>query len=146
HRVGELRLERADRPDADIEPATERLDDALRPVEVAVLPAPSGTGERPRTEAGNELGRLVGRDEARGHPFGVLHGDVRAETRESGLRVRDEQIPAGAEAERHRRLEPLVRLGVERRRLAGEPARDRCDPWLAHASGLAPRRTPADAV
>ena len=63
--VCEPRLERVDRPDADVEPAAERLDNALRPVEVAVLRAPGAADDRVGAEAGDELGRLVGRDEAR---------------------------------------------------------------------------------
>ena len=58
--------------------------------------------------------------------------------------MRREQVTAAPEAELDGRLEPLVRLRVERRRLARKPARHRRPPLLADAAGLYAGRTRAD--
>ena len=130
--------------DPDVEAPSERLDDALRPVEVAVLRTPSAPREPADREARNELGRLIRLDQPRRHPLGVLHADVLGQAHESCVRVCDEQVAARLEAERHRRVQPLVRLGVERRRLARQPAGDRRSPLLANAAGLDTRGACAD--
>ncbi len=52
--------------------------------------------------------------------------------------VREKQVATGAEAERDPRVEPLVRVLVERCRLACEPAGDARTPLPPHAAGLHP--------
>ena len=57
--------------------------------------------------------------------------------------MRDEQVAAGAEAERDGSVEPLVGVRVERGRLAREPARDLRTPLPPNAAWLharCPRR------
>jgi hypothetical protein len=59
--------------------------------------------------------------------------------------VRNEQVAARAEPERHLGIEPLVRLGIKRRRLTRQPTGDRRPPLLAHAARLDARRSRPDA-
>ena len=63
-RLGVQLVERADLADPDLETACEGLDDALRTVEVAVGGAPGGPHDRVGSQAGYELRRLIGRDDA----------------------------------------------------------------------------------
>ena len=64
HHVRVELVERTDVLVAHVETFGERLDDGLRPVEVAVLPTPGSTGERVRAQPRHELGCLGGGHDA----------------------------------------------------------------------------------
>ena len=64
HHVRVELVERTDVLVAHVETFGERLDDRLRPVEVAVLSTPGSTGERVRAQPRHELGCLSGGHDA----------------------------------------------------------------------------------
>ena len=103
-----MRLEicrRRHRLDPDLEPSREPLDDALRPVEIAVVRAPRAARERFRVQAGDEGGGLSRRNETRGNALRILHGDVGCQAIEGLRGVRHEQVAAALETEGNERLE-----------------------------------------
>ena len=122
----------------------ERLDDCLRPVEVAVLAAPRAAEDRVGAQAWHQVGRFVGDDHARRNPLCVLHADVRGEALERRPRLGDEEVAALVQRQWDARPEPLGRLAPEGDRLGREPARDGRPPLLAHTPRLHARGTRAD--
>ena len=122
--------------DPNIHSPGERLDDGLRPVEVAVLVTPRCAGERVGPKPGHERRRLLRRHGARRDALGVLDRDVRPQPLERRLGVGGEEIAAGAEAQLDREVELRFGLSPEGGGLAGEATGDRRAPLLAHTPRL----------
>ena len=111
---------------------------------------PRHTMRRPRGSAARGRGRArrppPATRSARGHPSACCTATFAASRSSVVLPVREEQVPARAEAERHRRVQALVGVRVEREPTRAPAGSDRRAPLLAHAAGLNPRRARADAA
>ncbi len=114
----------------------ERLDNALRLVEVPVLGAERRALDAVRHEARDELGRLCGRDELRRDAKAVLQRDVIGEAGVARGGVGDEEVATLLEPGLDGRFEPVREPAVERDRLDRELAADASAPLLTHPAGL----------
>ena len=131
-----VRDDRVDRRAADVELPRDRDDRRPGLVHVPVLRAVRRSDQRLGPEAGHQPPRLRGRDDARRHARGVLEANRRGQPLEHCLAVRDEQVPAGVERERHRPVEPLPGGRPPGARLDREPAVERRAPLQADAARL----------
>ena len=98
--------------DPHVSPRAERLDQRLRPVEVAVLCAPGAADDARDVETRYELCRLPRRNDPRRDVELVLQRDVLAHACERIVGVGEEEVTAGLEA----RIDPHVAVRLLRRR------------------------------
>jgi hypothetical protein len=125
-----------DLPELDVEERTERFEDCLRPIEVAVFITPGCAGDGAGVELGHEPRRLGRRDDARRHPETVLQCDVRLQPLERAFGVREKEVAASAEARIDSHLQALDGVLVKTQRLLCEQAVRRRPPLLSNATGL----------